>query len=315
MIPENVWIFEAQIPEAGWINVNMEKYGDGFIIKAENVKYVYKAHYDDGRQDVVALSKIDLTVRKGEFVVILGRNGSGKSTLARLMNALLLPTKGIVYIKGLNTSDEDKIWEIRRSTGMVFQNPDNQIVGTTVEEDVAFGPENIGIFPAEIRKRVDEALETVGIPDYAKHAPHLLSGGQKQKVAIAGILAMKPECIVLDEATSMLDPSGRKEVMAIIRKLNKTEKITVIHITHNMDEANMADRVVIIDKGSIVMQGSPGEVFSDVAGVKKLGLDVPQVTELFYELNREGFELPQGVLGVDEACKVLCKALGGRLEL
>lgn len=278
------------------------------IISIKSASYIYKAH-DESRQDVTAISGIDLSIAKGEFLVILGRNGSGKSTLARLMNALLLPANGTVIVNGFDTSDEKLIWEIRRSTGMVFQNPDNQIVGTIVEEDVAFGPENLGVPSEEIRQRVDEALETVGMADYKKHAPHLLSGGQKQRVAIAGILAMKPECIVLDEATAMLDPVGRKEVMKVLKKLNSEEGITIILITHHMDEAATASRVAVMDKGNLVMLGAPREVFSNVEKVKSLGLDVPQVTELVYELNRRGFRLPQDILTVDEAFDCLSKVL------
>jgi energy-coupling factor transport system ATP-binding protein len=205
--------------------------------------------------------------------------------------------------------NDELLWDIRSSTGMVFQNPDNQIVGTVVEEDVAFGPENLGVPPEEIRVRVDEALETIGLSEYKKHAPHLLSGGQKQRVAIAGILAMKPKCIVLDEATAMLDPIGRKEVMRILRKLNREEGITIIHITHHMDEAGKADRILVVDSGKCVMLGTPREVFKDVDGMKKLGLDVPQVTELLYELNKEGFDFPRDILTVDEALQCLGKKL------
>ena len=278
------------------------------IISINDASYIYKAH-DEGRQDVTAVSGIDLSIVKGEFLVILGRNGSGKSTLARLMNALLLPAQGTVMVNGFDTSNEKFMWEIRRSTGMVFQNPDNQIVGTIVEEDVAFGPENLGVPSEEIRRRVDEALDTVDMADYKKHAPHLLSGGQKQRVAIAGILAMKPECIVLDEATAMLDPLGRKEVMKVLKKLNSDEGITIILITHHMDEAASASRVAVLDKGSLVMLGTPRKVFSNVDKIKNLGLDVPQVTELVYELNRKGFELPQDILTVDEAFECLSKVL------
>ncbi len=279
------------------------------IIEIHDASYVYKSH-DEGRPDVTALSDIDLKIAKGEFLVILGRNGSGKSTLARLMNALLLPAEGTVLVNGFDTSDEKLLWEIRRSAGMVFQNPDNQIVGTIVEEDVAFGPENLGVPSEEIKQRVDEALETVGIAEYKKHAPHLLSGGQKQRVAIAGILAMKPECIVLDEATAMLDPVGRREVMKVLKRLNSKEGITIIHITHHMDEATAANRVAVVDKGHVVMLGTPREVFMKVEEVKSLGLDVPQVTELIYELNRSGFELPRDILTVEEAFEALVKALG-----
>ncbi len=270
------------------------------IVQFNNVSYTYKSHYED-RPDVVALDDVSVEVAKGEFLVILGRNGSGKSTLARHMNALLVPHKGLVLVEGIDTSNGEHLWDIRHAVGMVFQNPDNQIVGTIVEEDVAFGPENLGVPPAEIRSRVDDALETVGISEYAKHAPHLLSGGQKQRVAIAGILAMKPHCIVLDEATAMLDPIGRREVMRVLSKLNREDGITVIHITHHMDEASAADRVVVMDNGRIVITGTPGEVFSNVERIKSIGLDVPQVTELFYELDKAGFSFPLDVLTVDQA--------------
>lgn len=278
------------------------------IIKIRDAGYVYKSHYEE-KPDVIALSGVDLEIARGEFLVVLGRNGSGKSTLARLMNALLIPTEGTVFVNGINTADEKLVWEIRRTAGMVFQNPDNQIVGTIVEEDVAFGPENLGVPPEEIRKRVDESLETVGISEYKKHAPHLLSGGQKQRVAIAGILAMKPKCIVLDEATAMLDPAGRQEVMKVLRRLNAEENITIVHITHHMDEAVSADRVLVMDKGRVVLQGSPKDVFMDVGTVKRLGLDVPQVTELLYELNEKGCNFPKGILTVEEAYNCLADAL------
>ena len=281
----------------------------GYIIDIENVEFTYKSHTPEGH-GVKALSDINISFEKGQFIVVLGRNGSGKSTFSRLLNALLLPTKGVVFVKGFKTIDEKHLWEIRRSTGMVFQNPDNQIVGTIVEEDVAFGPENIGIAPIEIRKRVDDALEAVGILEYSKHAPHLLSGGQKQRVAIAGILAMKPECIVLDEATSMLDPVGRKEVMQVLKELNKNEKITIIHITHHMDEAATADRVIVFEQGSVILDGTPKQVFSNVESIKDLGLEVPQVTELLYELKREGYDLPIDILDVEEAFEVLKKRIG-----
>lgn len=274
------------------------------IIKIENVDFVYKSHSDEFH-DTKALSGIGLNIDEGKFIVILGRNGSGKSTFSRLLNALLLPTNGAVTIKGLNTKEEKNLWEIRRTAGMVFQNPDNQIIGTIVEEDVAFGVENLGVETSEIRKRVDYALNIVGADEFKKHAPHLLSGGQKQRVAIAGILAMKPECIILDEATSMLDPIGRKEVIDLLRRLNKDEKITVIHITHHMDEATFADRVVVFNDGKIALDGSPREVFSNVNRIKELGMEVPQVTELFYELNSEGLNLPLNILNVEEAFQEL----------
>ncbi|HEY8350465.1 MAG TPA: energy-coupling factor transporter ATPase [Clostridia bacterium] len=279
------------------------------IIEVKNASYVYRSNSDD-RQDVLALDEVSLSVRQGEFLAVLGRNGSGKSTLAKLMNALILPVSGTVIVDGIDTTNEEMLWDIRCNTGMVFQNPDNQIVGTVVEEDVAFGPENLGVPPKEIRVRVDEALEMIGMSEYKKHAPHQLSGGQKQRVAIAGILAMRPKCIVLDEATAMLDPVGRKEVMRILRKLNTEEGITIVHITHHMDEAGMADRVLVIDGGKCVMLGTPRVVFSDVNRIKSLGLDVPQVTELMYELNKSGFDFPTDILTVDEAVERLRAYLG-----
>jgi energy-coupling factor transport system ATP-binding protein len=270
------------------------------MISVENVNYIYKSRGVDD-QDTKALHHLSLEVKQGEFIVLLGRNGSGKSTFAQLLNALLLPTQGAVYIRGLNTKNEQYTWEIRRSAGMVFQNPDNQIIGTIVEEDVAFGPENMGVEASEIRKRVDEAMEAVGITEFKKQAPHLLSGGQKQRVAIAGILAMKPECIILDEATSMLDPLGREEVLHILKKLNMEDKITIIHITHLMEEAIRADRIYVFDQGEIMMEGTPKDIFSRVKELKQVGLEVPQVTELFYELNQEGMKLPLDVLTVEDA--------------
>jgi energy-coupling factor transport system ATP-binding protein len=277
------------------------------IIKVDHEKYVYRSHMED-KPDITALDDISLEVKEGEFLAVLGRNGSGKSTLARLLNALLLPASGTVIVNGFDTRNEDLLWDIRSTAGMVFQNPDNQIVGTIVEEDVAFGPENLGVPPKEIRERVDGALETIGLTEYKKHAPHLLSGGQKQRVAIAGILAMKPKCILLDEATAMLDPIGRREVMRILRKLNTEEHITIIHITHHMDEAGQADRILVVDHGKCVMLGTPREVFSDVSKIKSLGLDVPQVTELMYELNKQGFQFPLDILTVDEAVQYISNA-------
>ncbi len=274
------------------------------IIEIANAGYVYRSNSED-RTDVQALKDVSLNIRQGEFLAVLGRNGSGKSTLAKLMNALILPSEGTVIVDGFDTMDEKLLWNIRSSTGMVFQNPDNQIVGTVVEEDVAFGPENLGVPPKEIRTRVDEALEMIGMDEFKKHAPHQLSGGQKQRVAIAGILAMKPKCIVLDEATAMLDPIGRKEVMRILRKLNTEEGITIVHITHHMDEAGKADRILVVNEGSEVMLGTPKEVFRDVQKIKSLGLDVPQVTELMYELNKSGFDFPTDILTVEEAVKYL----------
>ncbi len=283
------------------------------FIEVQSVSYTYKSH-DVSIPGHKAVNDISVVIEPGSFVAVLGRNGSGKSTFARLLNAILIPDKGTVLVKGMNTSDSAYTWEIRKSAGMVFQNPDNQIVGTVVEEDVAFGPENLGVKPDEIRERVNKALETVGMLEYSKHAPHLLSGGQKQRIAVAGILAMKPECIIFDESTSMLDPIGRKEIMNVIKKLNKEEKITVIHITHHMNEVKEADRLIIIDKGEIVLDGKPSEVFSNVEKVKKLGLDVPQTTELFYELKKEGIDLPEGVLDIDVAAEELVKLLRNNLS-
>jgi len=272
------------------------------MIRLENVSYEYTSIENS---NYMALKGVDLIINKGEFVVILGHNGSGKSTLAKVMNALLLPTTGSVYVNNMNTKDEEKVWKIRETAGMVFQNPDNQLVATIVEEDVAFGPENLGVDPAEIRRRVDESLSIVEMSKYVKHAPHLLSGGQKQRIAIAGVLAMNPECIILDEPTAMLDPIGRKEVMNTVRKLNKEEHKTIVHITHYMEEAVEADRIVVMEQGRIVMDGSPREIFSQVDVMKKIGLDVPQVTELAYELRREGIDVPDDILTIDELVMAL----------
>ena len=274
------------------------------MIKLENVTYEYKSYIDDSI--LTAVKDININVTSGEFLVILGHNGSGKSTMAKMMNGLLLPTRGEVHVMGMNTRNEDKIWDIRSKAGMVFQNPDNQIVATIVEEDVAFGPENQGIPPAEIRKRVDDALAIVEMTDYKKHAPHLLSGGQKQRVAIAGILAMNPDCIIFDEPTAMLDPIGRLEVMETIRKLNKIEGKTIVLITHYMDEAVKADRILVMSQGEIVLEGTPKEIFRQVDKIKELGLDVPQVTELAYELRKEGIDIRDDVLNVEELVELLC---------
>lgn len=271
------------------------------MIKLENVTYEYKSN----EEEFMALKGINLEIKKGEFLVVLGHNGSGKSTLAKLINALLLPTNGKVYVNGMDTTDEEKIWDIRHTAGMVFQNPDNQIVATIVEEDVAFGPENQGVEPKEIRERIDKALEIVEMTRYKKHAPHLLSGGQKQRIAIAGVLAMNPECIILDEPTAMLDPTGRSEVMETVRKLNKEQKKTIVHITHYMEEAVEADRIIVMEEGQIVMEGTPRQVFSQVDKMKELGLDVPQVTELAHELRKEGIDIPEDILTVEELVRAL----------
>lgn len=274
------------------------------IIKAENAEFVYKRN-DEHVQTSPALKDLNVQIKEGEFVVAIGRNGSGKSTFARLLNALLIPTKGIIYISQKRTSDQVNLWDIRQTVGMVFQSPDNQIVATSVEEDVAFGPENLGVASDKIIERVEKALSDVGMIEYKTVSPHYLSGGQKQRVAIAGILAMKPQCIVLDEATAMLDPVGRKEVLEVLKKLNIDEKITIIHITHHMEEAALAKRVLVVDEGKIVMDGEPRKVFSRVEEVKSLGLDVPQVTELFYELRKEGCNVPDDILTVEEAVEYL----------
>ena len=270
-------------------------------------KLVYKYPQSENEQTKVAIDGLNLEVNKGEFLVVLGHNGSGKSTFAKHINALLIPTGGEVYVDGLETSVENNLWNIRNVAGMVFQNPDNQIVATIVEEDVAFGPENLGVDPKEIRKRVDESLKNVQMYEYRKHAPHLLSGGQKQRVAIAGILAMMPKCIVFDEPTAMLDPSGRKEVIRTIKEINKKYGITIILITHNMEEAVEADRIVVMDSGKIVMDGKPKEIFKNVPVMKKIGLDVPQVTELAYELKQNGINIESDILTINEMVNALCQ--------
>ncbi len=272
------------------------------IIQVENVTFEYNS--EDEKQ-LLVLDDISLSVTKGEFLAVLGHNGSGKSTLAKHFNAILLPKAGKVLVEGMETTDEERLFDIRQRVGMVFQNPDNQIVATIVEEDVAFALENLGVEPKEIRRRVDEALKDVEMYDFREHAPHQLSGGQKQRVAIAGILAMRPDCIVLDEPTAMLDPKGRREVLKTIRALNQEHGTTVVLITHYMDEAVQSDRVVVMDQGKILMDGTPKEIFSQVELLKEVGLDVPQVTELIYELKQEGFDLPDGVLTEDECVEVL----------
>ncbi|WP_326511859.1 energy-coupling factor transporter ATPase [Clostridium intestinale] len=275
------------------------------IIKCEDISFKYFSH--ENGEEHYALNGVNLEVKRGEFLVVLGHNGSGKSTIAKHINALLLPTEGAIYVKGLNTKDKDNLWEVRKTAGMVFQNPDNQLVATIVEEDVAFGPENLGVESKEIRVRVDEALKKVGMYEYRRHAPHLLSGGQKQRIAIAGILAMQPECIIFDEPTAMLDPSGRKEVMNTIREINKNLGITIVLITHYMDEAAQGDRVIVMEQGKIVLEGNPREVFSKVKTMKEIGLDVPQVTELAYELQKEGINISTEILNVDEMVNALCQ--------
>lgn len=275
------------------------------MVECKNVVYQYKN--EDESKNTTAVNDVTLEVNEGEFLVILGRNGSGKSTLAKHLNALLVPTDGKVIVEGLDTSNEEDVWTIRSKTGRVFQNPDNQIVATIVEEDVAFGPENLGVKPSEIRERVDNALKSVGMYEYRKHEPHLLSGGQKQRVAIAGVLAMHPKCIVFDESTAMLDPKGREEVVNTIMDLNKNSHITIILITHYMEEAINADRIVVMDKGKVIKSGVPREVFKDVKTMKEIGLDVPQMTELAYELKKEGINVKDDILTIDEMVNELCR--------
>ena len=260
-----------------------------------------------------AVEDVSLSIGKGDFIVFLGRNGSGKSTLAKLLNALLIPDTGTVTVKGMDTSDPRYLWEIRRTSGMVFQNPDYQIVGTTVEEDVAFGVENLGVPSPEIRSRIDASMEATGVLEMADRPPYQLSGGQKQRVAIAGILAMKPECVILDEATSMLDPDGRREVLDLIRKLNREENIAVILITHHMDEAALADMIFVVDEGRVVMSCAPGELFGNSRMTRAIGLGVPQITEIFDILRERGFMcLPRGITGVDGAYNALAPLLSGK---
>ena len=279
------------------------------MLQAADVYFQYE-YPDEPPQKV--LEGIDLTVEKGSFVALLGHNGCGKSTLAKHFNAMLLPTGGTVLVRGIDTTDEEKKYEIRSTVGMVLQNPDNQLVSTIVEEDVAFGPENLGVPPEEIRRRVDDALKAVGMYEYREHAPHKLSGGQKQRVAIAGVIAMQPECIVLDEPTAMLDPQGRREVMQTIRALNRERGITVVLITHYMDEAVQADRVVVMDEGRILMDGTPREVFSRVDDLRRVELDVPQPTELCAALKADGLPLPDGVLSVDDCVEALSRLFDRR---
>ncbi|MCL2592588.1 MAG: energy-coupling factor transporter ATPase [Defluviitaleaceae bacterium] len=279
------------------------------MVKTNNLVFKYSRYNaeSDEKEYFSALKDVNLSINKGEFIAILGHNGSGKSTLAKHMNALLTPTEGVVYVKGLNTKDENNTWEIRHLAGMVFQNPDNQIVAAVVEEDVAFGVENLGVPSEEIRERVDDALKWVNMYDFSKNTPSLLSGGQKQRIAIAGILAMKPECIIFDEATAMLDPIGRKEVMQAVIRLNREEGITVIFITHHMDEAVLADRVVVMEDGEIVLDDVPKKIFCQVEKLKSLALDVPQVTELASLLIKKGINLPNDIITIDEMADYLCR--------
>lgn len=279
------------------------------IIKTKDLTFEYIRRDEEGNVEGIttAVDNINLDIKAGEFIAILGHNGSGKSTLAKHMNAIFSPTEGTVWVDGMDTADEEKIWEIRQTAGMVFQNPDNQIIGQVVEEDVGFGPENIGMPTKEIRERVEESLKAVGMYEFRKYSPNKLSGGQKQRVSIAGVLAMHPKCIVLDEPTAMLDPNGRKEVIRAVRALNEVEGVTVILITHYMEEIIHADRVFVMDQGKIAMQGTPREVFSQVEKLKDLRLDVPQVTLVSYELQKRGLPLPDGILTCEELADALEK--------
>ena len=279
------------------------------MIETKDLTYTYPA--PEGETNPPALRGVSVTIEKGSFTVVLGHNGSGKSTFAKHLNAVLLPCGGAVYVDGMDTRDEKLLLEIRRRTGMVFQNPDNQIVANVVEEDVAFGPENLGVPTAEIRRRVDDALAAVGMEQFARHAPHLLSGGQKQRIAIAGILAMEPECIVLDEATAMLDPAGRREVIDTVRRLNRERGITVVLITHHMAEAESADRVIVMNDGQVAMDGAPHDVFAQVDRLHELGLAAPDTVELLHLLREAGIDVPLTGLTVDECADTICRAFGG----
>ena len=278
------------------------------MLQTEHLTFAYPAEEGESAP-TAALEDVTLSVEKGSFVVVLGHNGSGKSTLAKQMNAVLLPCGGTVYVDGMDTKQEALLLEIRRRVGMVFQNPDNQIVANVVEEDVAFAPENLGIPTEEIRRRVDDALAAVGMSEFTRHAPHLLSGGQKQRVAIAGVIAMAPECVVLDEATAMLDPSGRREVLSAIRTLNRERGITVVLITHHMDEALGADRLIVMNDGRLAMDGTPAEVFTQVDALRAMGLAAPDTVELLYGLRQGGMDVPLDALTVEDCAAAICRAL------
>ncbi len=277
------------------------------IIKAKDVTFEYIRRDDEGNVEGIttAVDKVNLDIKQGDFIAILGHNGSGKSTLAKHMNAILYPTEGTLWVDGMDTKDEKDIWNIRQTAGMVFQNPDNQIIGQVVEEDVGFGPENMGIETKEIWERVTESLKAVDMYEYRKHSPNKLSGGQKQRVSIAGVLAMHPKCIILDEPTAMLDPDGRKDVIRAARALNDVEKVTIILITHYMEETIYADKIFVMEHGAIAMEGTPREIFSKVEKLKELRLDVPQVTMLAYELKKRGVDLPDGILTKEELIEAL----------
>ena len=277
------------------------------IIETKELTYAYPAEED--QTPVLALNGVDVAIEKGTFVVVLAHNGSGKSTLAKTFNGVLLPAGGKVYVEGMDTADENLLLAIRRTVGMVFQNPDNQIVANVVEEDVAFAPENLGVPSAEIRRRVDEALSAVGMSEFVRHAPHLLSGGQKQRIAIAGVLAMEPACIVLDEATAMLDPVGRREVLTTIHRLNREKGITVVLITHHMNEAEAADRVLVMDDGKLAMDGTPREIFTQVGRLRSMGLTVPDTVDLLDRLRRDGLDVPLTALTVEQCADAIAAAL------
>lgn len=279
------------------------------MIKADKLVYNYRKYDEEGREKetIRAVDGVSFDVQKGDFIAVLGHNGSGKSTLAKHINALLTPSEGTLWVNGMDTSDEEHLWDVRQSAGMVFQNPDNQIIGTIVEEDVGFGPENMGIPTNEIWERVEESLKAVNMLKYRHHSPNRLSGGQKQRVAIAGVVAMHPKCIVLDEPTAMLDPNGRKEVIRAVRALNQVEDITVILITHYMEEVIYANKVLVMDDGKVVMQGTPREIFSQVDTLKSYRLDVPQATLLAWELKKAGLDLPDGILTREELVEALCR--------
>ena len=279
------------------------------MIQTDALSFSYPV--EEGQRRTTALDNVTLSIEKGSFVVVLGHNGSGKSTLAKTLNGVLLPCGGHVYVEGMDTLDEHLLLAIRSTVGMVFQNPDNQIVANVVEEDVAFAPENLGVSSREIRQRVDDALAAVGMGEFARHAPHLLSGGQKQRIAIAGVLAMEPECIGLDEATAMLDPSGRREVLDTVHRLNRERGITVVHITHHMSEAEDADRVIVMNDGVVAMDGAPREIFSRVEELQALGLAAPDTVELLRRLNRHGMDLPLTAITVDECARAIFQALHG----
>lgn len=274
------------------------------FIRCENLSHIYNMGLENQQE---ALKNINLTVRDGEFLTILGTNGSGKSTLAKHFNALLLPTDGKCYVNDTDTSDEKKIWDVRQHIGMVFQNPDNQIIAAIVEDDVAFGPENLGMKPEIIKEQIASALKAVNMESFRKFAPHKLSGGQKQRIAIAGALAMNTQCLVLDEPTAMLDPQGRLEVMNTVQELNHQQGITIINITHFMDEAVHSDRVIVMDNGEIIKEGTPKEIFADVKGMKKLGLDVPVAAEMAYRLREKGIKLPDDIMTTEDLVKALCQ--------